>query len=343
MQHPCSPHAVLGVSPSASLEEIKQAYHRLARQYHPDLHTDPQQRHRAEEHFKQVTVAYQALRDPVPQRQPLPRRQSQPPTRGANRWQRLRKWSLSVDRLMVIGSLALIASISAPVFWGTSAAQPSLLLAQMQQGDLVNDPLGSSISILWPQIQSAQARAQQSKQAVTTFERTPPLRSPDGRFAVYSRLLIQAQPSMAEIYVSSVVFLENLQTGELQQIAYSLPREGEPANGKLGSSKQAGFGVVVPVAWSASGKQLLCRDFQGGVATDFISDYAVIWDQEKRSTTTLAPTKIQYSNAVLLGWSRQHPDRPLFRAGMLGDDNWPQWTVGLDGRTKPAPGDQPLR
>ncbi len=32
------PHAVLGVIPGAPLAEIKSAYHRLARQYHPDRH-----------------------------------------------------------------------------------------------------------------------------------------------------------------------------------------------------------------------------------------------------------------------------------------------------------------
>lgn len=50
----------LGVSESASPDEIKQAYRRLARQYHPDLNSDPQ----AVEQFREITQAYRILSDP---------------------------------------------------------------------------------------------------------------------------------------------------------------------------------------------------------------------------------------------------------------------------------------
>ncbi len=50
-------YAILGIGPGASLEEIRQAYRRQARAYHPDLSSDP----RAEERFKEVNEAYEVL------------------------------------------------------------------------------------------------------------------------------------------------------------------------------------------------------------------------------------------------------------------------------------------
>ena len=50
----------LGVSRSASSEEIQQAYRKLARTYHPDVNSDPA----AAERFKQIGEAYQVLSDP---------------------------------------------------------------------------------------------------------------------------------------------------------------------------------------------------------------------------------------------------------------------------------------
>ena len=53
-------YEVLGVSRNATQEEIKRAYKRLARQYHPDLNKSPD----AEEKFKEINEAYQVLGDP---------------------------------------------------------------------------------------------------------------------------------------------------------------------------------------------------------------------------------------------------------------------------------------
>ncbi|MBN1305888.1 MAG: molecular chaperone DnaJ [Anaerolineales bacterium] len=52
-------YEVLGVSRQASLEEIKQAFRKLARQYHPDVNKDPD----AEEKFKEINEAYGVLSD----------------------------------------------------------------------------------------------------------------------------------------------------------------------------------------------------------------------------------------------------------------------------------------
>lgn len=53
-------YAVLGVEPGAGDAEIKTAYRRLARKYHPDVSKEAG----AEEQFKAVNEAYEALRDP---------------------------------------------------------------------------------------------------------------------------------------------------------------------------------------------------------------------------------------------------------------------------------------
>jgi len=54
-------YTTLGVDPNAGEAEIKTAYRRLARKYHPDVSKESG----AEEQFKAVNEAYEALRDPA--------------------------------------------------------------------------------------------------------------------------------------------------------------------------------------------------------------------------------------------------------------------------------------
>ena len=51
---------ILGVNRSADKEEIKRAYRRLARKYHPDVNKEPG----AEERFKEINRAYEVLSEP---------------------------------------------------------------------------------------------------------------------------------------------------------------------------------------------------------------------------------------------------------------------------------------
>ena len=52
-------YEVLGVSRDASAEEIRRAYRRLARKYHPDVNREEG----AEERFKEINEAYEVLGD----------------------------------------------------------------------------------------------------------------------------------------------------------------------------------------------------------------------------------------------------------------------------------------
>ncbi len=54
-------YAILGVPRNATEKEIKAAYRKLARQYHPDVNPGDKQ---AEERFKEINEAYQVLSDP---------------------------------------------------------------------------------------------------------------------------------------------------------------------------------------------------------------------------------------------------------------------------------------
>ena len=54
------PYAILGISPTATASQVKETYHRLARQYHPDVNKDPG----AGERMKDINWAYDILSDP---------------------------------------------------------------------------------------------------------------------------------------------------------------------------------------------------------------------------------------------------------------------------------------
>jgi molecular chaperone DnaJ len=53
-------YAILGVGREATPDEIKRAYRKLARQYHPDINSEPD----AQDRFKEINAAYEVLSDP---------------------------------------------------------------------------------------------------------------------------------------------------------------------------------------------------------------------------------------------------------------------------------------
>ena len=55
------PYAVLGVSKNATDDEIKDAYRKLARKYHPDNYTDNPLSDLAGEKMKEINEAYDTI------------------------------------------------------------------------------------------------------------------------------------------------------------------------------------------------------------------------------------------------------------------------------------------
>ena len=58
-------YETLEINEKASADEIKKAYRKLARKYHPDVNKDP----KAEEKFKEINAAYEVLSDPQKKQQ----------------------------------------------------------------------------------------------------------------------------------------------------------------------------------------------------------------------------------------------------------------------------------
>ena len=56
-----SPYAVLGVPPTASASQVREAYRRLAKQFHPDRHSDVQ----ATERMQRINQAWEMLSSPT--------------------------------------------------------------------------------------------------------------------------------------------------------------------------------------------------------------------------------------------------------------------------------------
>ncbi len=205
------------------------------------------------------------------------------------------------------------------------------------------DPIGSPHPIPWKWITATQEAIGSKGGSGVRHYRSVPVVSPDGKYAVYSRVQLEVKPEMYNSRVSSVLFVQDMQTKKLWVMASTTPVSDPLLKVKAvkGESSEetnpnGQIGVLVPVSWSEKGDRFLARKFEGIFNTGDSTDSAVIWDRQKNHANTVAPANEQDEHekiAVLLGWSKNQPDHVLFRAGELGDENWPLMQVANDGKT----------
>lgn len=218
-------------------------------------------------------------------------------------------------------------------------SQPPLdLFPSLQQADN-EDPLNSPHPVPWSWMMKTQQEYSQQGRSGLRYYRSPALLSPDGQYAAYSRIEMRAKPDLYASKALSVMFLENIKTGELQviraksPIALYLEEAGENSEEMVGV-----ISLLMPVSWSEDGDRLLARQFEGAFSTSDVSDYAVVWNKETQESQTLGVNAetTDADASILLGWSHTQPDQVLFRSAGLGEETESIFSVGLNGQTNLA-------
>lgn len=223
----------------------------------------------------------------------------------------------------------------------TPIEAPKELTSDMTELGVQLDPLDSPHPIPWNWVLASHAEISASECSGTRYYRSPSLVSPDGQYAAYSRIQLQGQPELYHSRITSVMFVENLETGDLRTITPSSPFADNPVMGNEEGDMPGTIAILIPISWSKSSDRLLARQFEGLLGTSDASDFGVIWERQQNRTSTIAPKPINYSYAVLLGWSQTYPERVLFRAGELGEERPFVWAVALNGQTTLALEDEP--
>ncbi|MGJ5633498.1 hypothetical protein [Nostoc sp. CALU 1950] len=215
------------------------------------------------------------------------------------------------------------------------------------------DPIGSPHPIPWKWITATQEAIGSKGGSGVRHYRSVPVVSPDGKYAVYSRVQLEVKPQMYNSRVTSIMFVQDMQTKKLWVMASTTPVsdpllkvKAVKAEASEETDTSGKIGVLVPVSWSEKGDRFLARKFEGIFNAGDSTDSAVIWDRQKNHTNTVAPANQEDEHekiAVLLGWSKSQPDHVLFRAGELGEENWPLMQVTNDGKTvTTTDDDQPI-
>ncbi|OCQ94336.1 hypothetical protein BCD67_06680 [Oscillatoriales cyanobacterium USR001] len=204
------------------------------------------------------------------------------------------------------------------------------------------DPLNSPHPIPWEWILATHAELSSTLGSGVRYYRSPSLISSNGEYAAYTCVELQVQRELYYCRTSSVMFVENLSTGDLQTVTASSPIAKHQFYASEESNIAGTMAILIPVSWNNTGDRILAREFEGIFGTSDMTDYALIWDTKKHRAHTIAPVSSLYSHAILLGWSQSYPDEVLFRAGDLGDRVWSVWAVDLNGRTVAANQDKPV-
>ncbi|MFM7366100.1 MAG: hypothetical protein ACKO11_16715 [Cuspidothrix sp.] len=209
-----------------------------------------------------------------------------------------------------------------------------------------NDPIGSPHPIPWQWIMTTQEKVGVRGGGIRYY-RSIPVVSPDGRYAIYSRVQMEVKPEMHNSRVNSVLFVEDRQTKRLR-VMTSTNVMGDPLLNKQASVSEdidndGKIGVLVPVSWSEKGDRFLARKFVAIFNTTDATDQAVIWDRQQNNINVVHPAESKDDRekiAILLGWSKKQPKNVLFRAGELGEENWPLIQVANDGKTADVTGER---
>jgi hypothetical protein len=211
------------------------------------------------------------------------------------------------------------------------------------------DPINSPHPIPWQWIMDTQEVVGAKGGSGVRYYRSKPVISPDGKYAIYSRVQMDVKPEMHNSRVNSVLFVEDRETKRLRVMASTsvvidplLKRQASLAEQPDSDGK---IGVLVPVSWSEKGDRFLARKFVAIFNTADATDQAVIWDRQQNNLNVVSPVESQDDHekiSILLGWSKKKPNNVLFRSGELGEENWPLLQVANDGRTVDisAEGDQ---
>jgi hypothetical protein len=105
---------------------------------------------------------------------------------------------------------------------------PEKIVQDMTQAGVQIDPLDSPHPIPWNWVLATHAELCASNSSGVRYYRSQSLLSPDGQYAAYSRIQMEGQPELYQSRVTSVVFVENLQTGDLRTITPSSPWADNP-------------------------------------------------------------------------------------------------------------------